>query len=110
MRSRTVSLPCLRCRSTYFAPPPSRAAARCFLSSATSDCIRSRLALNVGLFLSTCDSSVCIQQPFGNLDFGRQEKLGERLALRVQHKRERSSAAKTLVQEEIQREQVRQLV
>ena len=45
MRSRTGSLPCSRCRSTYFAPPPSRAAARRSRSSATSassgrDCAR----------------------------------------------------------------------
>src|SRR5437016_5176069 len=57
MRSRTGSFPCWRCRSTYFAPPPSRAAAsRCF-SSATSPCRCSRFAANSAEAVSRCVSS-----------------------------------------------------
>ena len=47
MRSRTGSLPCSRCRWRYLGPPPSLAAVVRSRSSATSCCMRSRLAANV---------------------------------------------------------------
>src|SRR5205814_4209847 len=87
IRSRTVSFPCCRWRWTYFAPPPSFPTARYLRSSETTACIRSRLVLNVVLFLSTCDSRICIHQSFRNLDFGCQQVLRVGLALRVEQQR-----------------------
>ena len=50
MRSRTGSLPCSRCRSTYFAPAALARLRQALRAARATSCgIRSRLAANTGL-------------------------------------------------------------
>src|SRR5205823_927120 len=77
-------------------------------SSATSCCIRSRLALNVEPFVSMWDSRICINQPFRNFYFRGEQVRRVGFPLRVQEERERAAAAQALMQQEIHREKIRQ--
>src|SRR5687767_1671111 len=100
-------------------------------SSATACCMRSLFALNVALFLSMCDSRICMSflvsvsrgpqhpllavrlrgpfapsrsrlwQPIGNFDFRREQVLGVCFRLRVDEQRRGTAAAEALMEKKI---------